>query len=229
MGMDMHWELISRILMGAVLGGIIGYERDLHGRPAGLRTHVMVALESATFMVVSSHFVYFQHYLPGDVVNVDGSRIASSVVSGIGFLAGGAIFRTGLTVTGLTTAAGLWLVSAIGLSAGAGMYIESCASTLLGVLVLTVMRRFENQSSPLVARRLTLCLGPQAQPVAAVLHQLKELGAQVLQTEYERQEDDGPVTVHLNLQLAALDASDRLLSFTERLQGIRKVRLEPLP
>ena len=225
----MHWELISRILMGAILGGIIGYERDLHGRPAGLRTHVMVALASATFMVVSSHFVYFQHYVPGDHVEVDASRIAASVVSGIGFLAGGAIFRTGLTVTGLTTAASLWLVSAIGLSAGAGMVVESCASTLLGVLVLTVMRRFETPSDPLVARRLTLSLGPQAQAVTEVVTHLRELGVQILQTEYERQEDEGPVTVHLIIHLPAAQASGGLLRFTESLKGVRRVRLEPLP
>src|SRR4051812_18441716 len=91
---EAHWELVLRIFVGAVLGGVIGYERDLHGRPAGLRTHAMVALASATFMVVSTHFVYFQHYVPGATVTVDASRIAASVVSGIGFLAGGAIFRT---------------------------------------------------------------------------------------------------------------------------------------
>ncbi len=229
MAMEQHWELISRILMGAVLGGIIGYERDLHGRPAGLRTHVMVALASATFMVVSTHFVYFQHYVHGDSVEVDASRIAASVVSGIGFLAGGAIFRTGLTVTGLTTAAGLWLVSAIGLSAGAGMVIESCASTLMGVLVLTFMRRFETQTDPLVARRLTVCLGAQARPVSALLAQLHGMGAQVLQTEYERQQDDGPITVHLNLHLPAGTAQDCLVRLTEGLPGILRVVLEPLP
>src|ERR1700685_1006931 len=101
-----------------MLGAVIGYERDIHGRPAGLRTHALVALASSTFMVVSTHMVYFQHYQHGDLVEVDSSRIAASVVSGIGFLAGGAILRTGFTIQGLTTAAGLWLGAAGGVGGG---------------------------------------------------------------------------------------------------------------
>src|SRR4051794_22569976 len=105
--------MLLRILVGTLLGAAIGFERDLHGRPAGLRTHAIVALASATFMVVSTRFIYFQRYAAGDLVSVDTSRIAASVVSGIGFLGAGAILRTGITIRGLTTAAGLWLVSAI--------------------------------------------------------------------------------------------------------------------
>jgi putative Mg2+ transporter-C (MgtC) family protein len=147
-------ELIVRILAGTVLGAVIGYERDIHGRPAGLRTHALVALASATFMVVSSQMVYFQHYKAGDFVEVDGSRIAASVVAGIGFLAGGAILRQGLSIQGLTTAAGLWLVAAIGLCAGGGMYIEAVAATVIGVATLTILRVFEDKDE--IARRLRL-------------------------------------------------------------------------
>lgn len=86
-----HLELLERILIGTTLGGIIGYERDRHQRPVGLRTHAIVAMASSTFMVVSTHFVYFQNYHEGDFIAVDSSRIAASVVSGIGFLAGGSI------------------------------------------------------------------------------------------------------------------------------------------
>src|SRR5262249_23648427 len=118
-------ELLLRIAVATALGAIIGLEREIHRRPAGLRTHMLVGLASSTFMVVSTHFVYFQHYQKEDLVTVDASRIAASVVAGTGFLAGGAIFRTGLTVQGLTTGAGLWLVSSIGLAAGGGMYPES--------------------------------------------------------------------------------------------------------
>ena len=117
-----HVEMIGRIAAGALFGGVIGYERDRHGRPVGLRTHLIVAMASSTFMVLSSQFVYWQHFAKDDLVEVDASRIAASVVSAVGFLAGGAILRTGVTVQGLTTAAGLWLVTATGMCAGAGMY-----------------------------------------------------------------------------------------------------------
>ena len=108
-----HLEMVTRIVVGAALGGAIGYERDRHGRPVGLRTHFIVSLTAATFMVISSQFVYTQHFSPNDLVEVDASRIAASVVSAVGFLAGGTILRVGLTVQGLTTAAGIWLVTAI--------------------------------------------------------------------------------------------------------------------
>ena len=84
-----HGEMLLRIGVGAALGGVIGYERDRHRRPVGLRTHLIVALAASTFMVVSSQFVYFQHYAKDDLVQVDTSRISASVVTGIGFLAGG--------------------------------------------------------------------------------------------------------------------------------------------
>src|SRR3989442_13125060 len=130
--MALQWELLIRVVVGTLLGGVIGYGRDVHGRPAGLRTHLIVALASTTFMLVSTHFVYFQHYGRDDLVTVDSSRIAASVVTGIGFLGGGAILRTGVTVSGLTTPPGLWLVAAIGFSACAGMYGVSAAAALFG-------------------------------------------------------------------------------------------------
>lgn len=172
--MSLNLELIVRIIVGTALGAVIGYERDIHGRPAGLRTHAIVALASATFMVVSTHLAYFQGYRQGDFTEVDGSRIAASVVSGIGFLAGGAILRTGVSIQGLTTAAGLWLVAAIGLCAGGGMYAESVAATIIGVTALTVLRRFEDKDDR-TRRRLTLTLAQNAIATDALVAKLASL------------------------------------------------------
>jgi putative Mg2+ transporter-C (MgtC) family protein len=113
-------ESLLRMGVAVVLGGLIGYEREHSGRPAGLRTHLLVALASVTFMLVSTQFTYFQHYAKDDLIAVDTSRIAASVVSGVGFLGAGAILRTGLGVQGLTTAASLWLVASVGLAASCG-------------------------------------------------------------------------------------------------------------
>ena len=144
-----HVEMILRIALGSALGATIGMERDRHGRQAGLRTHLIVALASSTFMVVSAHFHRFQHYDGAPGVAVDPSRIAASVVTGIGFLAGGAILKSGLSVQGLTTAAGLWLVASIGLCSGAGMYPEALAATILGLMALTLFRVFEGKKDGL--------------------------------------------------------------------------------
>src|ERR1700691_2143054 len=123
-------EMLLRMGTGMILGAAIGYERERTGHPAGLRTHLLVALASATFMLVSTQFTYFQSYSKDDLIAVDTSRIAASVVTGIGFLGAGAILRTGISIQGLTTAASLWLVAAVGLAAGGGMYIVAAAATL---------------------------------------------------------------------------------------------------
>src|SRR5262245_37349788 len=173
--MTLTGELLVRLIVGTALGGIVGYERGVHGRPAGFRTHLIVALASTTFMIVSTHFVYFQHYTKDDLVGVDPSRIAASVVTGIGFLGGGAHPRTGLNVQGLTTAAGLWLVAAIGMAAGAGMYVLSLAATLLGVVALVVMRRFEHKDDQL-RRRISLVLADGGTTVPGLLRALAQQG-----------------------------------------------------
>lgn len=182
-----HWELLLRIAVGAALGGVIGYERDRHGRPAGLRTHLIVALASATFMVVSSQFAYYQHFAADSGIEVDASRIAASVVSAIGFLAGGSILRSGATIQGLTTAAGLWLVTAIGLCAGSGMYVESVGVTVMGILALTVFRRFEDKRDGVRRHRVRIVLGEGAEsPIGTVVSEIARLGGDVGHIEYDR-------------------------------------------
>jgi putative Mg2+ transporter-C (MgtC) family protein len=106
-----------RLLVAAVLGLAIGFEREIHGHPAGLRTHMLVALGSALFTVLSIH-----GFLGTSGAPVDPTRIAAQIVSGIGFLGAGAILKDGIVVRGLTTAASLWATSAVGMAAGAGEY-----------------------------------------------------------------------------------------------------------
>jgi putative Mg2+ transporter-C (MgtC) family protein len=226
--MGQHLELLTRLLVGTLLAALIGYERHLHGRPAGLRTHLLVGLASTTFMLVSTQFVYFQHYTKDDLIAVDPSRIAASVVTGVGFLGGGAILRTGLNVQGLTTAAGLWLVAAIGLSAGAGMYSICVASTALGVIALTVLRRFERKEDALLGRKITLALDETAPPLPVIIAALGQHDISVAPIEYERLLDEGRVQVTLQARVSPTTSED-LLAVLESQPGVRRVRIEPLP
>ena len=135
-------RLMLRILVAAILGGLIGLERSAGDRPAGLRTHILVATGSALLMIVSIYGAdgYTQYRDP--------SRIASQVVSGIGFLGAGTILHEGLTVKGLTTAASLWIVSAIGLAVGCGMLYLSILVTLLTLVTLIMIRGLEKKVIP---------------------------------------------------------------------------------
>ncbi len=220
-----HGEMIARVAVGAVLGGVIGYERDLHRRPVGLRTHLIVAMAAATFMVLSSQFVYWQHYDKDDLVVVDSSRIAASVVSAVGFLGGGAILRTGATVQGLTTAAGLWLVTAIGMCAGAGMYVESSVVTLMGIIALTVLRRLEDKNDHVLRRRVSVVLGEGAHDLSAVLAALTALGAVVSDVKYETRLDDDNkrVSATFDVELADTVNVTTLIDAVESVRGVRRV------
>ena len=137
--MDMTWEFIIRIFVAALLGGAIGLEREYRAKEAGLRTHFLVALGSAVFMIVSAYG--FDGVMNTPEHRWDVSRVAAQVVSGIGFIGAGTIIfhKSENVVRGLTTAAGLWVTAAIGLACGGGMYILSIAST---VLVLVGLEAF---------------------------------------------------------------------------------------
>ena len=125
-----NWDMILRLLLATVLGGAVGIERGSGDRPAGFRTHILVCTGSALIMLVSMYGSGISN-----ANNRDSARIAAQVVSGIGFLGAGTIMHEGVTVRGLTTAASLWMVSAIGLAAGAGMYVISIVST--AVMLIT--------------------------------------------------------------------------------------------
>lgn len=140
MDFDINFALIGRLAMSCILGGIIGYERESKSKSAGLRTNVLVCLGSCLIMILSQD-IY------GDVegkTNADPARLAAQVVSGIGFLGAGAIMKEGLNVTGLTTAACLWVVAGVGLAVGAGNYSEAIATTVFVFIVLAVLARMDS-------------------------------------------------------------------------------------
>ena len=128
--MVIEWNFILRILIAGLLGGLIGFEREVRAKEAGLRTHFIVALGSALFMIIS------QYAFTG---RFDAARVAAQVVSGIGFIGAGVIIFQKNAVRGVTTAAGLWVAAAVGLACGAGMYAISIAATLFTLLCLEAM------------------------------------------------------------------------------------------
>jgi putative Mg2+ transporter-C (MgtC) family protein len=130
-------ELLLRLAMAAVLCALIGLERSARDEVAGLRTHTLVGLGAALFTLVSA-YGFNDYFGSGEVP--DPTRIASQIVSGVGFLGAGAIIRQGLNVRGVTTASSLWIVAAIGMASGAGFYLGAVVSTVLVLVVLVVMR-----------------------------------------------------------------------------------------
>lgn len=136
-------EVILRLIVSAVLGSLIGIERERLSWAAGLRTHMLVSVGSTLIMLVSAYG--FSHILQSDKVVLDPSRMAAQVVSGIGFLGAGSILLRGEIIRGLTTAASLWTVAAIGLAVGGGMYVAAVAGTLIVLIILAGMKPLERR------------------------------------------------------------------------------------
>jgi len=135
-----EWELLLRLVLSCILGGMIGYERQSRNKSAGLRTNVLVCLGSCLIMVLSQ--AIYQN-VEGKT-NADPARLAAQVVSGIGFLGAGAIMKEGLTVTGLTTAACLWVVAGVGLAVGAGFYSGALFTAALVFITLGTLSRLDD-------------------------------------------------------------------------------------
>jgi putative Mg2+ transporter-C (MgtC) family protein len=135
--------ILEHLLIAVAAGGLIGFERSFHGRPAGFRTHTLVCLASSALMLVT---LYGAQWFPATFegnVNLDPTRMAQGIMTGIGFLGAGVIFKEGLTVRGLTTAASIWITAAIGILAGIGFYFPLAVTTLLTLGTLSVFRWIE--------------------------------------------------------------------------------------
>lgn len=133
------YQILARLLLATILSGFIGFEREARGRAAGFRTHILVCVGSTLIMMTSMYM--FDIYR--GVATVDPTRIAAQIVTGIGFLGAGTILRSGATVMGLTTAASLWAVAAIGMAVGCGFYFAAIATTVLVVVTLVVFSKME--------------------------------------------------------------------------------------
>lgn len=138
--MDIFWDFALRLFVAGAMGVLIGLEREYRAKEAGYRTHFLVALGSALMMIVSQYG--FMEVLKTDLIRLDPSRIAAQVVSGIGFIGAGTIILQKQIVRGLTTAAGIWATSGIGLAVGAGMYAVGISATLLVLLGLETLSYF---------------------------------------------------------------------------------------
>ncbi len=136
------YEIILKLLLGTLLGGIIGFERQTHGRPAGFRTQLLVCVACVLIMIISESY-YIQNSVRPEYARIDPTRIAAGAMTGVGFLGAGVILKTGVSIQGLTTAACIWMVSAIGLAIGAGQYVAGITGFAITFISLWFLRIME--------------------------------------------------------------------------------------
>ena len=225
---DLSWlDVVLRIGVAGALAGSIGLERELRDREAGLRTHLLVGVGAALFTLVSAYGFSDFRYGVGTGFTLDPTRVAAQIVTGIGFLGAGAIIRQGLSIRGLTTAATLWVVAAIGMAAGAGYYSGAVVTTVLVLLALWPLRIIEHRVVVAIRPeegRLAVELPPGAS-AAPVLAELERHGTRVDQLEIEDEEHRRSVaaTVHLRDRRLAPE----LVAALSDLEGVRRVEWVP--
>ncbi|WP_374471756.1 MgtC/SapB family protein [Phenylobacterium sp.] len=145
MGSEVFFQYVLPVLGAAIAGAAIGLEREFRGRPAGLRTHILVCLASSLLMLAAVHQMRWLTDTPDEVVRIDPVRMAHGILTGIGFLCGGVIFRHGFSVHGLTTAASLWITSALGTLYGVGFYGLAIGGTVSTLAVLVLLRTVDDR------------------------------------------------------------------------------------
>jgi putative Mg2+ transporter-C (MgtC) family protein len=199
---ELGWaEILLRLALAAVLGGVVGAERELRDREAGFRTHLLVSVGAALFTLVSAYAWADWSFSNRSGVTFDPTRIAAQIVSGIGFLGAGAIIRQGLSVRGLTTAATLWVVAAIGMASAAGYYWAAVATTALVLVSLWPLRVVAHQVfSRVRAERGRLVTDLRAGAGAsALVEEIERTGARLRALEFEESEGRRRVVADIEL------------------------------
>ena len=180
--------IVTRLVVAALLGGIIGVEREYHKHPAGFRTHLLVCLGACLIMLLA--MFGFQDYMRENeqYVNFDPSRLAAYVVSGIGFLGAGTILVQGYTVRGLTTAASIWVVAGIGLAVGVGMYFAGLFTTIIVILSLVFLNKFDQTffSRARKIEAIVIHAKPQDATLLTIISVIEEKNIKVKKVMVER-------------------------------------------
>jgi putative Mg2+ transporter-C (MgtC) family protein len=220
--LSFQFDILLRLLGAALFGAVLGLEREIHGHQAGMRTHMLVALGSAAFTVLS---IYGFPSSLGQGQS-DPSRISAQIVTGIGFLGAGAIIKYGTNIRGLTTAASLWVVAAIGLAAGAGAYFVAIASSVIALLALwpihVLIQRLELSAGRTMRLHLTL---RKLESFAGVSQVLLANKVEILNVSSEKVKSGHHMEVEMRLPNSGI--SHRILTALESLTGVEVESLAP--
>ena len=212
-------EFILRVFIAAILGAIIGFEREYRAKEAGVRTHFLVAMGSALFMILSQYG--FGDMLGAPSISLDPSRIASQVVTGIGFIGAGTIIFQKHMIKGLTTAAGLWVTSAIGLACGAGMYLLATTATLLVLICLEtiyfILHRFGS-------RNISVTISTDKHDkISRVLNRLRDDAVEIDSYEMKEQQSANGTTrfiVAMELLVKRNKYQEQIINFMDKFEGV---------
>lgn len=212
-----------RLLSAILLGGMIGFERQFHGRPAGLRTHILVCLGACVITIAGLQLAAKCH--DQSQINIDATRIAAGVITGIGFLGAGAIIRTGDLVRGLTTAACIWFTAGLGIAIGYGLLALAFAATILALFSLIALVKIEDLVPPFHFRDI-LVTAFEVEPVqfqSICMEKLATPNVRILETEMEWNNANRELKLLFHTRIRGFQIRDRISTALAAIPGVRTV------
>jgi putative Mg2+ transporter-C (MgtC) family protein len=212
-----EYEILIRLLLAALFGIAVGFERERKGQPAGLRTHTILSVGSALAMTLSINLAFPSY---------DPTRLAAQVVSGIGFLGAGAILRYGTSVKGLTTATSLWTMAVVGLATGAGYYLVAACTTALLLIILVAFNIFEKKY---IHQATMLTIAISAENRSGLVNDIKKIvtpySKEITSTSFTKNVEKDSVTISLTVITTSTDQNDVLINKLSDIKGVRKISI----
>jgi len=213
-----------KLFLAALAGGIIGLEREKHGRPAGLRTHLLVSMASCLMMIVSEAFFLKYGEIPGtSVVRLDPGRVSAQIIAGIGFIGAGVILKDGLSVRGLTTAACLWLAAGVGMAFGMGAFFPAVVASIIGICSLIFLKQLE----PLIKKdrylHFTVVIEIDKEIFPSLERIFAERGVQISDIACDYNRDRGELCYNLILTQHQRRMGRELTALISDLDGVKQI------
>ncbi|MGD0969914.1 MAG: MgtC/SapB family protein [Desulfobaccales bacterium] len=219
-------EILFRLALAAALGALVGLEREVHGRPAGIRTYLLLSMGSALIMVLSEFL--FLEFVPlgvGEAMRADPGRIAAQAVTGIGFLGGGVILRYRDSIRGLTTAACVWVACAIGLTIGAGFYLFGTAVTALTLVSLVGLKAVEKRLKKDWYKEMIVISQDEAGQVKRIQEFITQNAFEIVNFNLRRNHEQKEFRAKFLLRMHAVQPSREVLHEVFALEGVKSVEL----
>lgn len=214
------YDIAIRLMIATVLSGVIGYEREVHGRAAGLRTTILVGVGSCLIMLTSMNL----HTMYQGIANVDPSRIPAQIVSGIGFLGAGTILRFHASVRGLTTAAALWAVAGIGIAIGSGFYVAAYLATAFIFIVLVALSHLELKIKRIPERILNIEAVGGIELLSRITNTIDDLSVEIKNIDIRHTPNSENFNVSMHLQFYALKINNQITTSLLQIKGITSVK-----
>jgi putative Mg2+ transporter-C (MgtC) family protein len=227
--MKSHYIEIAINLAAALAAGtLIGFERDYHGRPAGLRTHALVCLASALLMTITAFQIDWLVGIPPDAVRTDPTRMAQGIMTGIGFLGAGVIFMEGINVRGLTTAASIWITAALGILYGIGFFYPAVVGTAAVLAILTALRQIEaRMPSQYFAQHLVRFAKDKTLPEAELRKLVTGLGFSIANMNYRLEDEGREFEYRMTIQTTDRANLGRLAEALRKRKDVLGFRISP--